>query len=76
LYPLFETEKKNRVLGNFGWGIDNPQIKYKTAHPQKGLSIDREHLKFLDNRLPSNFKGHPAGFNEPKPEKILLDLSP
>ncbi len=33
IYPLFETEIKNRVLGNFGWGLDNPQIKYKTAHP-------------------------------------------
>lgn len=63
-------------MGSFGWGITDPRLKYSDAHPQKGRSIDRWHLKFLDKKMPSNFAGHPTGFADKKPEKILLDVSP
>ena len=76
IYPNFENTKKCQVLGNCGWGIDNPKLKYSTAHPQKGKSVDRWHLKFLDKKMPSNFAGHPTGFAEKKPDKVLFDISP
>ena len=62
VYPSFETEHKGKVLSNNGWGLNNKKLKYKTAHPQKGLSIKREHLEYFDTTKPSNFAGYPAGF--------------
>ena len=63
-------------MGNPGWGVKNPNLKYNTVFSQKGESIDRWHLKYLDEKFPSNFAGYPAGFNERKPDRVLLDMSP
>ena len=75
-YPNFEPEQKGMVLSNVGWGLQRPVLKYKTAFPQKGLSQDRHHLKYFDTTKPSKFAGHPAGFNEGKPDKVLIDMHP
>jgi len=76
LYPNFEQTCKDKVVGNLGWGVKGRNLKYKTAYSQKGASLDRWHLKYLDHKFPSNFAGHPAGFNERKPDRVLLDMSP
>lgn len=76
VYPSFETTQKYKVLKNNGWGIDRQNLKYQTAHPHKGQSIKREHLEYFDTTKPSNFAGYPAGFQEKKPEKILIDMDP
>jgi hypothetical protein len=46
-------------MGNPGWGIQNPNLKYNTVYSQKGKSIDRWHLKYLDLKTPSNLLGRP-----------------
>lgn len=74
IYPNFEPTQKHTVLGNTGWGIDKQNLQYKFAHPQEG--IDRQHLKFLDQRLPSNYAGGLAGFQESKSSSVMLDMSP
>ena len=63
-------------MGHVGWGVAAPKMKYKTAHGQKGKSINRGHLKYLDSTFPSKFKGGPAGFAMPKSEKVLIDMNP
>ena len=73
IYPNFERTNKDRVLSNTGWGLG---IKYKTAHSQKGKSINREHLKYFNERIDSKFKGGKTGFEVDKPEKVLIDLNP
>ena len=73
IYPNFEATNKDRVLSNTGWGLG---IKYKTAHSQKGKSINREHLKYFNERIDSKFKGGKTGFEVDKPEKVLIDLNP
>ena len=59
-YPNFEPTQKSALLGSSGWGINKLQLKYKNAYDSS--SINREHLKFLDQRLPSNYGGGIAGF--------------
>ena len=71
-YPLFEKEQKNKVLGNFGWGVD--RLRFKSEN--KNSNIDRTHLKYFDSTKPSKFNGGPAGFNEAVPEKPLIDMDP
>jgi len=63
-YPTYDNEGKAHMLGSYGWGTKSETLKYKTAHPQKGLSMDRTHLKFFDSLKCSKFNGKPAGFNE------------
>ena len=48
VYPMFETTQKYKVVRNNGWGIDRKSLKYRTAHPQKGLSMKRSHLEYFD----------------------------
>ena len=71
-YPLFEKEKKGKIVGNFGWGVD--KLRYRSKH--KDDAIDRTHLKYFDSTKPSKFNGGPAGFNESVPEKPLIDMDP
>ena len=71
-YPLFEKDKKGKIMGNFGWGVDN--LRFKSVNQE--TSIDRTHLKYFDTTKPSRFCGHPAGFNENVPEKPLIDMDP
>ena len=74
VYPNFEPSHKGKVLSNTGWGLD--RIKYKTAHPQKGLSVDREHLKYFNKRFDSKFNGGKTGYSERQPDKVQIDLNP
>ena len=75
MYPNFEQDRKDKLLPHYGWGLTEKKLKYKTAYPQKGKSVDRKHLKYFDTTKPSKFKGYPAGFNEPDPE-IMVDMNP
>jgi hypothetical protein len=40
------------------------------------MSIKRKHLEYFDKTKSSDFNGGAAGFQEKKPEKILIDMDP
>ena len=60
-YPRFE--KGVLDISATGWGTNIKHLKYKTAHPQKDLSMDRHHLKYHDTNHSSKFNGKPSGFH-------------
>ena len=45
--------------------MDRKELNYRSVNPNE--SINREHLKFLDQRIFSNYNGKPAGFTDPEP---------
>ena len=75
-YPLFDMENTKDKLDRVGWRSNCKSLKYKTAHPQGELSMNRGHLKFFDRVKPSNFNGKPAGFNEPCSDQPIVDMHP
>ena len=64
------------MLGSFGWGTESKSLKYKTAHNQKVLSMNRGHLKIFDQSKPSKFNGGAAGFNEKASDRPIIDMNP